>query len=62
MLYAYSIDLLARENEAQFLKNIDIPSLSNVTNGALPRLGWRFFNEIGNTFIAAGKLLKALLR
>lgn len=62
MIYAWSIDMLARENETHFSEDIDISRLSIVAKGSLIQVGIRLFTGMNLAFIAARKWLKAWIR
>ncbi len=59
MFSVNTIEMLAREKEARFIREAEMSRLRNAARGARPRLGARLFSWMGGAFIEAGEWLKA---
>ncbi len=62
MMSPITIELIAKEREADFLREAEMDRKFNAARGARPRLGVRLFSKIGDAFISSGKWLKARFR
>ncbi len=62
MMSPITIELMAEEKEARFLREAERIRLLNTARGSRPRLGARMFSKMGDGFIAAGRWLKSRSR